>query len=737
MKKLLFLTALFLLGLYLITYSQSVPYVLNKDNQQIKMISKRITENGWVYLNDNLKLSPNELIKTHKKAFGYLDNDKVVLNKTHKDSISEVFYYKRFHNNIEVENSEFVIHTKKGQSTLCYGEVFGTFNSLSPFLTEEMAFGIAKQFIYPKGNFPTKIKIDSVLKEYRPKGKLIYTRIQSNDKNNSAEYILSYKYSVVSVDPFDIKTIYIDGLSGTILNVKSQINKAVGTVNTWYNGSKSITTYFIQGFPRGKFRLQDRSRGYIHPKDGCTGGYYLDAYGNYLYADWDIRNFYEKTSSNNWGPDLASTSLWAIERAYDYFKNVFYRNGTDGNNREVRIYPAGYLLGSEFVGSMYVSSDDWNEATEQTVEYDGIYVLNPFTQGDYTVTLDVLGHEFTHGINHYFNDVGNSNIIESQAIQESFCDIFGEMIQAYTLGITPDWKGAYEASTYSYKDLASPNSPENPAFKAAAFVNDPYWGGNQYAKAGVQNRWFYLLSNSIGYMNAAKIAYRNMTNYLITTSNYLDAREGSINASSDFFGECSYETQQVMNAWATVGVGAAATPCLQVNIVGPESLMCGESGYYSANVYGGSGFYSYSWYVDYTLYSNESSISLGFYPQYGDEYHNISLTVTDASLSDSDDKSIFIFNCGEGNKSSANDSPDILIYPNPATSSTKITIDQSFIEDSKSLSVQIIDQNGKLVFVKKFYEKEITINTSAFQKGIYNVLLKTEKKNGNAKLIIK
>ena len=51
---------------------------------------------------------------------------------------------------------------------------------------------------------------------------------------------------------------------------------------------------------------------------------------------------------------------------------------------------------------------------------------------------------------------------------------------------------------------------------------------------------------------AQAIAYRTLTNYLVSTSNYAAARTYSIKAAKDL----SYDTNQVKNAWNAVGVGA-------------------------------------------------------------------------------------------------------------------------------------------------------------------------------------
>jgi len=97
--------------------------------------------------------------------------------------------------------------------------------------------------------------------------------------------------------------------------------------------------------------------------------------------------------------------------------------------------------------------------------------------------------------------------------------------------------------------------------------NNDYCGVHR--NSGVQNYWFYLLAEGgtgtndngfnynvlgIGKTKAAQIAYRNLTTYLIPSSNYIDARQGSIQAAIDLFGANSIEEKQTRAAWRAVGV---------------------------------------------------------------------------------------------------------------------------------------------------------------------------------------
>lgn len=51
------------------------------------------------------------------------------------------------------------------------------------------------------------------------------------------------------------------------------------------------------------------------------------------------------------------------------------------------------------------------------------------------------------------------------------------------------------------------------------------------------------------------IAYYNLTSVLLESSQYADARQGSIWQAINFFGNCSIEHQSTINAWHAVGLG--------------------------------------------------------------------------------------------------------------------------------------------------------------------------------------
>jgi Zn-dependent metalloprotease len=196
---------------------------------------------------------------------------------------------------------------------------------------------------------------------------------------------------------------------------------------------------------------------------------------------------------------------------------------------------------------------------------------------DFILAIDVVGHEWTHAVTQYTADLEYEG--ESGALNESFSDIFGTMVEFFAQGGSGDyligediWEGPGK-----FRSMRNPNDESQPdTYDGDYWIQTSGCTPNNYndvcgvhTNSGVQNYWFYLLSESgsgkndggyqfsvtsIGRDRAAEIAYRNLTYYLTSSSDYFDARTGSTWSAVDLYGIPSTEVTQVVNAWFAVGV---------------------------------------------------------------------------------------------------------------------------------------------------------------------------------------
>ena len=123
--------------------------------------------------------------------------------------------------------------------------------------------------------------------------------------------------------------------------------------------------------------------------------------------------------------------------------------------------------------------------------------------------------------------------------------------------------------------MSNPNSKYQPDTYGGTYWENPTNinedNGGVHVNSGVMNYWFYLLVNGgtgindndesyniqgIGFQKAQHIVYDALMEHLDEESDFADAREATILATTDLYGENSNEHKQVANAWHAVGVGA-------------------------------------------------------------------------------------------------------------------------------------------------------------------------------------
>ncbi|MFO7882687.1 MAG: M4 family metallopeptidase [Kosmotogaceae bacterium] len=726
---------------FIVIYGQENPTILKQDNLKIKAISEKVDSAGWVFLKEEMSINPDDIFTLYKEAFGlkrYDEMRKVKMKVCDSYDKEDVFYhkYQQFHKGIPVENYQYIIHEIRNVARVCSGNILENISANNePSITEKQALEIAidsfnssswEWLNYGKDTSDT----------LKPVGKLIFIRNPTSDSPNA---VLVYKFKLRSIEPSFYYAIYVNAQDGKIEKKRSLSKESTGTVYTLYNGTQSLTTK-DRGFPNNDYILKDETRGYI-----CTKDY------SYNSTTWILHGHIDD-DDNIWS-DLGevvdgATAQWVAEKTYDYYKYRHGRNGIDGNNQDIRIK----LINGD--------NSRWEEGGSG---YD--YIELGEEGANRHASLDIVGHEFTHGVT--YSEVSLAYEKEPGALDESFADIFGTMVEKYVEGSSFDWTIAEDIfdGLDFFRSMENPNSRNHPDEYEGVYwyetegcspsENNDFCG--VHTNCGVQNYWFYLLSKggtangititAIGEDKAARIAYRNLKYHLSSLSDYNDSRNGSVIAAEYIYGECSIEHQQTMNAWAAVGIGEPApNPCipqepLSAYISGPEVII--DCGSWSANVSGGTPPYYYNWYLNNDWKSSNSSYiecfdNSGFYEIY--------LTVTDGY--DTEDDLLFLTVQGGGMLKSFSqitkyDQITIQAYPNPSSSNTTIKFKSSKLNIEKiartdDLWIYITNNQGYVIFNDRYTDQNYNFDTSRFSEGIYYIsLLKGNKCIGSTQLIIK
>lgn len=276
------------------------------------------------------------------------------------------------------------------------------------------------------------------------------------------------------------------------------------------------------------------------PDNPAGGALTISAGNNDLTQDVQLSHV---TSANNvWG-DRASVSAHANAKVtYDYYKNTHNRNAIDDKDESI-------------VSIIHVTEDNqpmdnafWNG---RVMAYgDGNQAFTPLAGG-----VDVAGHEMTHGVIEHSANLIYQN--QSGALNESFADVFGLMVdrEDFLIGedITRSQFGVAlrDMLNPSNNNVVSPQPAHMNQFRQLGLDQD---NGGVHVNSGIPNRAAALLIQEIGREKVENIYYRALTNYLTRNSNFIDCRNGVLQAAKDLHGDGT-EAAAVRKSFAAVGIG--------------------------------------------------------------------------------------------------------------------------------------------------------------------------------------
>ena len=357
--------------------------------------------------------------------------------------------------------------------------------------------------------------------------------------------------------------IFIDAQTGE--KVFQYDNLQTGSGSSLYSGTVTLNTsstggtYYLEDLTRKQGTFNMNSTGNESTGAGGTASRYTD-------AD-DVWN----TTIQRAGVD----AHYGAAKTFDYYQAVHGRNGIDGNYGPGSTAAAANsgvsLLASRvhFGSSGRYNNAFWNGTNMSYGDGDGTN-FTPLT------TLDICGHEMTHGVTERTAGLNYSN--ESGALNEATSDIMGSMVELRADGgvVSGDtWKigeDAYTPGTAgdALRRMDNPNAVGDPDHYSLRYTGSADNGG-VHTNSSIVNHAYYLMAAggtnrvsgvtvaSVGTSAMEKIWYRALTTYFTSSTNFAAARTATINASNDLYGAGSAQSNTVTNGWCAVGVGACAS----------------------------------------------------------------------------------------------------------------------------------------------------------------------------------
>ncbi|WP_412541571.1 M4 family metallopeptidase [Longispora sp. K20-0274] len=451
--------------------------------------------------------------------------------------------YTRQYNGLRVYGGDFVVHNAPG------GALSSVSNALNAPLNVSTTPGITADAAKSSAE---RAFVGTVARVGTPE-----LMIDAADGNG----VLAFETVVEGMNGATPSKLHVitDARTGAVRGSFDEIETINGTGNSLYSGTVTVdttqsgSTYTMIDPSHGNNNTCDMNNG----TSTCT---------NFTDAD------------NTWGTGTNANRQSAGVDAhfgaavtFDYYKNVHGRNGIFGNGAGV---PSRVHYSSNYVNAFW----------------DGAQMTYGDGNGKPLVSLDVAGHEMSHGVTENVVSGGLTYSGESGGLNEATSDIFGSMVEFYAntssdpgdydIGEKIDINGNGTPLRYMYNPTLDGSS--HGCWSTSTKNVDVHYS------SGVANHFYFNLAEGtgataygtspvcgsapavvgIGRAKAEKIWFKALDAYFTSNTSYVNtsnpsntARAYSLHAASDLYGNCSTEYKAVQAAWTAVNVAGSDAPC--------------------------------------------------------------------------------------------------------------------------------------------------------------------------------
>lgn len=463
--------------------------------------------------------------------------------------------YDRTYRQLPVLGGDFVLHLApdgayKSSSRATKSAI--SLSSVTPALSAPKAADLA-------ANALKAANLGETLKKLTAKPRLVVDALHGAPK-------LAWQTNAAAQDSLGnpvARTVLTDARTGAQIDAWDSIEQAAGDGKSLYSGTvplettQSGSTYQLKDATRGNTYTGDAA----NKTDLCFLTICLSRAPATLFTDAD----------NHWGTGATSDRATAAVDAqygtdvtWDYYKKVHGRNGIggDGKGSYNRVH----------YGNNY-NNAFWDDSCFCMTYGDG-----DGTQLGPLVSLDVAGHEMSHGVTSKTAALTYSG--ESGGLNEATSDIFGTLVEFYAgnSSDTGDYligekivRSGFGRDALRYMDKPSKDGSSADSWSSSVGNLDVHYS------SGVANHFAYLLAegsgaktiNGVSYNSPTSngstvtgigrdklgaIWYRALTVYMTSSTNYAGARTATLNAAKDLYGAGSTEYNAVAAAWSAVNV---------------------------------------------------------------------------------------------------------------------------------------------------------------------------------------
>ena len=543
----------------------------------------------------------------------------LVLSKTEKETDKgfDHLYFQQTWKGVPLYGAEAIVHVHAREIYMFNGRTYPTpeLTDVTPTFSKEAANTLAVEAV---ADLTTVKELSPLEENLIPSDQVVSELVIYHVNNNPDDERLAWHVTVIP-NITHRYAYFIDAKKGNILNYYSELCQIAGHFHRKNEGQNQATAHSPQstagpknanglfldgpatanaidlfGISRlintydvgGSFFLIDASRPMFNfnqsdmPGDPAGAIWTIDGQ-NGSPENNNFQATHVTSSNNSWNNPNAVSAHYHGGLAYQYFKNKFGRESINGQ-------------GGTIISLINITESNGDNMDNAFWNGQAMFYGNGDVAFDQPLAkaADVAGHEMSHGV---IQSTANLEYYgESGALNESFADVFGAMIDPerdYQLG--EDISNNAIFPTGALRDMANPNnggSSLNDNGYQPAHYNDRYIGSQDNAgvhiNSGIVNKAFHLFAEAIGKDKAEQVYYRALTKYLFKSALFVDGRIAVIQAAEDLY--CNAEVNAAQNAFSAVGIGAGSGTNSQTNTEtnpGEDFILMTDSEYNNLYLY--------------------------------------------------------------------------------------------------------------------------------------------------------
>jgi len=482
----------------------------------------------------------------------------------------------QMHNGIKVYAGEIILHGKEKQIYAQNGFYVPSDqinNEKYNVISNDAAIAkVSSELTNLKEDWNVLNGIDVKIDKNQWESELVYY------KNENGRYDLMYHIEVYP-NLAEHFTYFVDGRSGKIVDHFSTICKFHHSVkgadhSNCKHGHESITTHSTDVDNSIEINMSAPPSGPLttNASDLLGSNRMINTYGfsNTFFLIDASRSMFNASASNI--PDDPSGAIWTIDlnntspvNNNAQYSHVISSNNSFNNSREG--VSAHYNAGEAYE---YYENTFNRESISQSLQGQGQTILsfvnvadefgesmgNAFWNGSGIFygngddffnslgrALDVAGHEMSHGVVQNSANLEYRN--ESGALNESFADIFGAMIDREDWQIGEDVVKTSAFPSGALRDLSDPHNGAATGDFGKGWqprhFNERFTGsednGGVHINSGIPNYAYYLfaINSNVGKDIAERVYYRALTVYLTKSSGFAEMRSAVVRSAQDLY----------------------------------------------------------------------------------------------------------------------------------------------------------------------------------------------------------